>query len=171
MDVFIKDRMNNRIEGEVSMKQGIIDKRLIGLDIEVKDGEEFLDQISERLIELGFVKDSFKEAIKEREREYPTALPTEPYALAIPHADPEHVKKPFIAFTRLKNPIAWKAMGMKDLEIPVSFLFVLGFFAEEDNVELLRRILEQFQEEEFLEQLKEITDEEECMNLFCPIFE
>ena len=43
--------------------------------------------MAEKLEKLGYVKDTFAEAIKIREAKFPTALPVEPYPVAIPHAD------------------------------------------------------------------------------------
>ena len=80
-------------------------RELIQLDWDVADQTEFFDKMAEKLEKLGYVKDTFAEAIKTREAKFPTALPVEPYPVAIPHADPQHIIKPFIACTRLKNPI------------------------------------------------------------------
>ena len=54
-------------------------KELIQLDWEVKDQDEFFDKMTDKLLELGYVKDTFRDAIKTREANYPTALPVEPY--------------------------------------------------------------------------------------------
>ena len=85
-------------------------KELIQLDWEVKDQNEFFDKMTDKLLELGYVKDTFRDAIKTREANYPTALPVEPYPVAIPHSDPENIIKPFIACTRLKDTIKWQTM-------------------------------------------------------------
>lgn len=69
--------------------------------------------MTDKLLELGYVKDTFRDAIKTREANYPTALPVEPYPVAIPHSDPENIIKPFIACTRLKirlNGVRWQTM-------------------------------------------------------------
>lgn len=58
-------------------------KELIQLDWEVKDQDEFFDKMTDKLLELGYVKDTFRDAIKTREANYPTALPVEPYPVAI----------------------------------------------------------------------------------------
>lgn len=51
-------------------------------------------------------------AIKQREKLYPTALPTHPYVVALPHTDTEHVIRPFICVTRLYHEITWHEMAM-----------------------------------------------------------
>ena len=100
-------------------------RELIQLDWEVKDQDEFFDKMTDKLLELGYVKETFKDAIKTREANYPTALPVEPYPVAIPHSDPENIIKPFIACTRLKNPIKWCEMANNDVQHDVKFIFML----------------------------------------------
>ena len=39
-------------------------KELIQLDWEVKDQDEFFDKMTDKLLELGYVKDTFRDAIK-----------------------------------------------------------------------------------------------------------
>ena len=84
------------------MTGDIVYKDLIQLDLDVRNTDELFEVMSGRLMELGYVTGDFLESIKEREKEYPTALPIEPYAVAIPHTDPECIKNAFIACIRLK---------------------------------------------------------------------
>ena len=83
------------------MTGDIVYKDLIQLDLDVRNTDELFEVMSGRLMELGYVTGDFLESIKEREKEYPTALPIEPYAVAIPHTDPECIKNAFIACIRL----------------------------------------------------------------------
>lgn len=70
------------------MTGDIVYKDLIQLDLDVRNTDELFEVMAGRLMELGYVTGDFLESIKEREKEYPTALPIEPYAVAIPHTDP-----------------------------------------------------------------------------------
>lgn len=147
------------------MKSGMIDQKLIQLDLEATDSEDFFTQISAQLRKLGLVKESFEEAIKSREREYPTAIPTEPYPIAIPHADPEHIIKPFIAFVRLKNPVQWREMTAGDVEYEIRFVIVLGFEQKEEHVKLLQILIDNFQKEDFIKELLMVHTEDKCEEL------
>lgn len=91
------------------MNRDLIKEDLIQLDWEVTDRDDYFQKMVCKLEDLGYVRASFKKAILEREEKYPTALPTQPEAIAIPHSDIEHVIKPFIAATRLASP----CIGMK----------------------------------------------------------
>ncbi|OUN25696.1 PTS sugar transporter subunit IIA [Pseudoflavonifractor sp. An85] len=149
------------------MKKDMIFKELIQLDWEVKDQGEFFDKMVDKLYDLGFVKDTYKEAIKVREANYPTALPVEPYPVAIPHAEIQHLNKPFIACTRLKNPVDWCEMGTDDVIHPVKFVFMLGFMKSDEHIDLLQVLMENFQNPELMKQLLEAKTEEEYYNIVC----
>lgn len=145
-------------------------RELIQFDWEVKDQDEFFDKMADKLLELGYVKDTFKDAIKTREANYPTALPVEPYPVAIPHADPENIIKPFIACTRLKNPIKWCEMSNNDVQHDVKFIFMLGFLGGHDDpnagnehVELLQVLVTNFQKPEVMDKLVNAKTEDEYM--------
>ena len=62
------------------MTGDIVYKDLIQLDLDVRNTDELFEVMAGRLMELGYVTGDFLESIKEREKEYPTALPIEPYA-------------------------------------------------------------------------------------------
>lgn len=153
------------------MKSNMIQEELIQLDMEVENQEEFFQKMADKLKTLSYVEDSFYKAIKEREEEYPTAIPMSPYPVAIPHADKEHIKRPFIAFTRLKTPIVWKEMGNEESEHLVRFIMILGFVQEIEYLELLQDLIVQFQDEEFMEHLCQVENKEQCKKLLLNIEE
>lgn len=130
----------------------MLSKDLVFLDVEYKTSDEFLKSIADKLFETGYVKESFKDAIIKREEEYPTAIGTEKYNLAIPHTDSEHVNKPGIAFARLKNECEFKEMCTNN-DINVNMAFVLLVTQKEEQVSLLSKLMELFGETEFLESL------------------
>ena len=70
----------------------MIEKELIFLDFFANDYNDFFDKISDILYEKGYVKETFKNAIKKREEEFPTGLQVESLGIAIPHTDSLHVK-------------------------------------------------------------------------------
>ena len=69
----------------------------------------------------------FLESIKEREKEYPTDLPIEPYAVAIPHTDPGCIKNALLPVSACKEPIPWREMAANEVVHMVRFVFLLGF--------------------------------------------
>ncbi|HAE60729.1 MAG TPA: PTS sugar transporter subunit IIA [Eubacteriaceae bacterium] len=143
----------------------MIYEELIQLDMEAKDSEEFFQKMAEELKSKGFVEDSFLEAIKKREKDFPTALPIEPYSVAIPHTDPMHIKRPFIAAARLKAPVKWNEMGNDEVEHDVRFIFMLGFNRSNEHIQLLQMLIENFQKTELMNKFLTAETEKEYMNL------
>lgn len=151
------------------MSNGMIHKELIQIDLEVANTEEFFGEVCAKLESAGFIKNTFCEAIMLREKKFPTGLPTQPFAVAIPHTDPIHINKQFIAFTRLKNTIKWCEMATSDVWHEVKLVFMLGFEKETGHVELLQLLIEYFQDEEFMQALHECKTEDGCFSLLSNI--
>lgn len=150
------------------MTGDIVYKDLIQLDLDVRNTDELFEVMSGRLMELGYVTGDFLESIKEREKEYPTALPIEPYAVAIPHTDPECIKNAFIVCIRLKEPIPWREMAANEVVHMVRFVFLLGFKQEavgDAHVELLQILVNNCQRPDFMERLRQAANIEAYFNL------
>ena len=65
-----------------------------------------------RFRKLGYVNDTYLPSIKKREAQYPTALPVEPYPIAIPHTEATAIIHPFIAPVRLRESVKWGDMPL-----------------------------------------------------------
>lgn len=129
------------------------------------DREDLLEKISRYLCKKGFVKESFKEAILERERKYPTGLRIVPYHVAIPHTDPEHINTPFIAMVRPKQSIEFKEMGTDDQVVDARLVFVLGLKRSADQVELLQKLVDLFTKKQVMDRLLKEQDVNVIMSL------
>ena len=141
------------------MNGDMIKKELIEIDFDVKNQNEYFEKMAKKLNELGYVKDTFLEAILKREEKFPTALPLEPYIVAIPHVEP------FIAASRLKNTIEWREMAANENVLNTRFVFMLGFLEYTDHVNLLQVLIENFQNEELMDKLIEAKDKEKFLEL------
>lgn len=117
-----------------------IDQKLLFPGLKVGNWEEALDLISEKMIEGGYVRPSFREAIKQREREYPTGLKVlGGSGAAIPHADPENVIRPATAVAALKEPVPFK--DMEGEETAVSLVFVQAILDPSKHIDALGEII------------------------------
>ena len=125
---------------------------LVFLEQSHKCENDFLNFISDELLKKGYVKESFKDAIINREKEYPTGIGTEIYNLAIPHTDTEHVNKSGIAFVKFNNKCEFKEMCTNN-NLNVDMAFVLLVTKKEEQVVLLSKLMGLFSNNEFLEQL------------------
>lgn len=143
------------------MQRDLIKRDLVRIDYEAKSRQEFIDRFVVELENAGYVKPSFKGALQAREDEYPTALSTEPEAIAIPHSDVEHILTPFIAPVRLRVPVEWPDMGDREIVRMVRIVFLLGFVENDGHVEILQTLLLNAQDPRFMAGLMKASTEEE----------
>jgi PTS system galactitol-specific IIA component len=136
----------------------MLSKELIYLDVDGEDSEELLSKLSDVLYEKGYVEESFKQAILDREKEFPTGLPTLGVKVALPHTDPKHVIKPAILVSTLRKPIKFKEMGSGINDVEVEMVFMLAVKKPEYQVKLLQKLINIFSKEDVLTSLKECKD-------------
>lgn len=140
-------------------------ENLILLDETFHNANQFFDFTFPILSNNGYVRDSFLAAIKQRESLYPTALPTEPYVVAMPHTDIEHIIKPFIFVTRVKTAIPWCEMANNDNILQANFVFLLGFTEKNGHIDLLQKLMSCFVNSGFLQALYHAENKCEMLNL------
>ncbi|MCX8617582.1 PTS sugar transporter subunit IIA [Gilliamella sp. B2923] len=138
---------------------------LIVLDRDFQNSNQFFDFTFSILQRGGYVNPTFLEAIKHRESLFPTALPTKPYVVAMPHTDIEHVIRPFIFFTRVKGTIPWCEMANNDHVLDANFIFLLGFNQKDGHIDLLQKLMSCLVNSCFLEALYQAKTEHEVFNL------
>jgi PTS system galactitol-specific IIA component len=120
--------------------------------------EKILEEMARFLQKKGYVKDTFINAILEREKIFPTGLQTKDINVALPHADAEHVIKPAIVISILKKPIIFNVMGENDKEIPVKIIFMLALNKPHDQLLMLQQLMNLFQKEGSLEKIIQAED-------------
>ena len=89
------------MEGGENMSSALgdvyISPELILMDIEAKTDQEAIEILAKHLYEKGIVKESYIDAVKEREKVFSTGLNFEEMGIAIPHTDSIHVNRQAIA--------------------------------------------------------------------------
>jgi Phosphotransferase system mannitol/fructose-specific IIA domain (Ntr-type) len=104
----------------------MFDEEIVLLDIAPKDSTEALGMVADELIKKDVVKESYKDAVIKREKEFPTGLNAPSLGIAIPHTDAIHVNKPQIAIARLAQPVKFLQMGDgADVEAKLIFMLAL----------------------------------------------
>ena len=138
------------------MEQRILSlkKELVWLDIDYSSKENLFQEVGKKLYEMGYVKDSFANALSEREKNFPTGLATEPFQVAIPHTDSIHVQKEAIACIRLLNPIKFRDVGDDENEVDAEFVFVLCILEPEKQVDILKALVDTLSNEEIMRSIK-----------------
>ena len=125
----------------------LLKPELVFFDFEAADREEFFTKLGAHLREAGYVKDTWLDAILERERNYPTGLECASASIALPHVDPEHLLKPYIAIVKPRQPIEFDGMADTGL-VNAQLVINLGRLAHaEAQVAVLQAFLGIFVDE------------------------
>lgn len=119
-----------------------IKEDLILLDLDAKDNFEVLEKMTKVLLDKGYVKESFREAVIEREKVFPTGIKTGMINAAIPHADSEHVIAPAMAVSVLSHPVDFNRMDVPDQKIPVKIVFMLAIKNSNEQLNSLKELME-----------------------------
>lgn len=122
---------------------------LIEIGTNFSSQNDMFEKMFDKLYKNNYVKESFKEAIIKREKEYPTGLYTDKISLAIPHTDIEHVKHPFIYVIKLEKPLQFVQMGTNNEWVEVDNIFMLGIKYPSEQVDLLAQIMDKLQDNDF----------------------
>lgn len=112
--------------------------------------EEVITSLAERLVVKGYVRPEFLEAVLEREKKFPTGLPTKPVGVAIPHADPHYCLQPCLSVARLAKPVKFRLMGDEEQEVDVSLVLLFGLDTSSKHLSFLSGLAEILQDEEIL---------------------
>lgn len=149
----------------------LFNKNLVFLDYEVADRNDFFIKFSKLMLDKGYVADSFYEAITTREERYPTGLQTTTIGVAIPHTDPENLKKPFIAVIRPKKEIEFEPMGMTEGQVNAKLIFVLGVLRDGGQVVVLQKLMNMFMNETAVNKLLNANGKENVIEIIDKFFE
>ena len=89
----------------------LLRKDLIRVNADYASREEALRSFAEVYVKAGVVKDTYPQAILDREKVYPTGLPAIAFDIAIPHCDSQYVNEPAIGVCTLAHPLEFNQMG------------------------------------------------------------
>ena len=103
-----------------------LNKELILPQIDAKDSADIFEQAGGKLVSLGYCKDSYVEALKLREKDFPTGVDMGGVGVAIPHTDVSHVLKKGIVIATTKKPVTFVQMGTDDETVNVRVVFMLA---------------------------------------------
>lgn len=145
----------------------LIYPELIFSNIKAADRNEALKRLTDSLMEKGFVKEGYYEMLTAREAAYPTGLRTEPFAVAVPHADPDCVLKPCIAIARLEKPVEFEEMGNETQTVPVKYIFNLVLQKMDQQLELLQAVIGVFSDGDLMKRLETETRPDKIAEILC----
>ena len=138
----------------------IVKEELIFVQKSFKENSDVIKFLSEELRKRSFVKESFCDAVLEREKKYPTGLYLGKINVAIPHADIKYVNKPGMAVATLQKPISFRKMDDPTLSIPVHIVFLLALVDPNEYLKFLSNLTRSFNDESFISLIYSLNDTE-----------
>jgi PTS system galactitol-specific IIA component len=150
----------------------ILNKSLIKTNLEEESYMDVIQTLGNLMYKQGNVKDTYINAVIEREKSLPTGLPGKAINIAIPHTDSKHVNKSCLAVATLKNTVKFSMMGNLDKKLDTSVVFLLAIKDPNNQVMLLKNLMDVIQNGQVLNELKNAESEEKILKLLntCRIF-
>ncbi len=126
--------------------------------IEVATAEAAIRTLAKELHRAGHVKESFESAAVTRERRSPTGLPFDGGAVALPHAEPDHVVSHGLAVATLAKPVRFREMGSPATQLDVALVVMPALTSKEQAAAGLTRIIEMLQDAELRAKIAAAAD-------------
>ena len=117
------------------------DESLILRIDEAESDTEVLKRMCDHLYEKGIVKETYKEAILERESNFPTGLNTGGINVAIPHADVLHVKEASLCVGILNPTVDFHAIDEPEVKLPIRLVIMLVLTEPHGHLEMLQKVV------------------------------
>ena len=133
--------------------------------LEADNQEQLFDQVATLLEEKKVVTDTYRSALIEREKMFPTGLDMEFLGkdlpnVAIPHTDTMHNLTENVVVVRLAKPVTFHNMIAPDKEVEVSLLFFIINNSSSSQTNILAQLMDFFTGDGHLEALSKITEPE-----------
>lgn len=136
------------------------------------DGQEDLLKKMCRMAEVsGYAKPGFFQAVMERENQFPTGIQTQFLELALPHTESGFVLRPLVIVAKLKEPIAFRSMGLAEGEVQASYVFLLLLKKSGAQVDLLQNLMNLCMDGKMVEKLMAAISSEQIYRLLSDFFE
>ncbi|CCQ95104.1 conserved hypothetical protein [[Clostridium] ultunense Esp] len=143
----------------------VFDENLISTQLEASDNYDAMEKLGNILYTKGYVKDTFIDAVIEREKEYPTGIQGAEFNIAIPHVDNCHVKKPGIAIGVLKENVLFSRMDDPNKELDVKVIFLLAIKTPEYHLEALKEIMNLVQNAKAMNEICQCKNSKEIIKI------
>ncbi len=137
------------------------------LGLEAESSSDVIRQLGKTLLEDGYVKESYIDAVINREKTLPTGLPLDgDVNVAIPHTDIEHVNKSAVAMATLAKPVTFQNMVDPSESVAVKIVFLLALEEPHAQIEMLQEVAGVVQNAGVLKALLAATDPKEVIRAF-----
>ena len=134
---------------------------LVVFGVDAKDAEDAIRQVGRHLLDKGFVKDTYIDAVAQREKEYPTGLQLKDLAVAMPHTAGVHVNTPAVCVAKLAHPVTFAHMGDPDTKREAALLFMMAIHTPDAPLHTLQKVMGVFTNETAVARFKAAADKHE----------
>jgi PTS system galactitol-specific IIA component len=142
------------------------------VDLDAGDSSSVIRLLNAVLVATGDTLPGYAEDAAVRERTFPTGLPTEPVAIAIPHAAPSNVLTSALAIATLHTPVVFAQMGTDgSVTLDVHAVFLLAIKESEKQVEMIAQLMQVIQSGSVLSGMMQATGAAGVVGLIRQIIE
>ncbi len=124
-----------------------------------QNSEQAIRLCGEALHKEGIVGEDFARLCMEREKDYPTGLPTE-IPTAIPHTKAAGIKENAICLLKLDSPVVFRRLDDDTEQVETDMIFNLAIKDPNEHLQVLQRMMEFLNNKEVLQKCKELSEEE-----------
>lgn len=142
-----------------------LNEELVFRNVQAKTDSEVLAFLASEMYKKNYVKEEYIQAIQEREKEYPTGLPSTPPGIAIPHANYEMVNKTTLAIATLKDPVLFHNMENNNEQLPIQIVIMMAIGEPHGQVEMLQKIVGIIQDEPLRQEMIRAGNDTELLEL------
>lgn len=139
---------------------------ILNAELEASDFNEVIQTLGQQLLDNDLVKETYIQAVLERESSLPTGLKAGKINVAIPHTDYTHVKKTAVAIATLSEPVEFCLMEEPTKTVSVEVVFLLAVSQPKEQTELLRNLMVLLQDEDQLLKVKTAKTNENLHEIF-----
>jgi PTS system galactitol-specific IIA component len=149
----------------------MLQKELVLINAVCDTSEDILRKLAVLFVEQGFAKDSFVNAVIEREKVYPTGVPAAVFDIAIPHTISEHVIEPAIAVAVLEKPVEFKEMGSPDITLHPQLVIMMAIKNPKEQNTLLRKMMKLIQNDDALRAIRGCNNRQAVVDIMLPLLQ
>ena len=148
------------------MQADFIKEEIVKCPLAAESAQDAILKLGKLLLEAGYIKAEYIEAVMEREKNFPTGIALAGAAIAIPHATPEGmVLKDGIATARLANKVTFGSMEDPDDTVEAELVFMLSVKDPGKHLDVLNALFTTFQNEAVVDNLLQAKDAQEIYRI------
>lgn len=110
--------------------------------------EDIVKIVSDKLVGMHIVKESYPEAVISREKEYPTGLMGKFGGFAIPHTYCEHCNRSALTVIRPEMPLRFTRMDDHSDTVDCGLIIMLAIANPQEQLPMLRKLMKAMQNED-----------------------